>query len=214
MSSDLFDAVLRGDVAQVEKALADGADSNAEDGGKLGWRPLHAAIEAIDEDGAPLEVLRVLLDHGAHVDVWDRRREATPLLMAVFRSQPDSVRLLLAHSADPDVVGLEGDTPVLWAMLQDDETITEILLDHGIGGSINRAGTIEGTTPLGTAARRGRLDLVQRLLAAGADLEATDHDRLTAEERAQWALSEATGELAQRLKRIIERLQEAKREAG
>ena len=132
--------------------------------------------------------------------------------MAVFRSQPDSVRLLLAHGADPDVVGFEGDTPILWAMLQDDEVITDILLNHGIGDSINRAGTIEGTTPLGTAARRGRLDLVERILAAGADLEVTDHDRFTADERAKRALSQATGELAERLERVIERLQEAKRQ--
>ena len=214
MSSDLFDAVQRGDVAQVEQALSRGADPNADDGGKLGWRPLHVAIEAIGEDGAPLDLLRVLLNGGAQVEVWDRRKEATPLLMAVFRAQPDSVRLLLAHGANPDVVGLEGDTPILWAMLQEDEEITEILLDHGIGASVNRAGTIEGTTPLGTAARYGRLDLVERILAAGADLAVTDHDRMTAEERTQRALSEATGELAERLERVLKRLQEARSEAG
>lgn len=213
MSRALFDAVLRGDLAQVEKTLDAGADPNAIDEGKLGWRPLHTAIEAIGEKDAPFAVLRVLLDRGAQVDGWDRKREATPLLMAVFRSQPDSVRLLLARGAEPDVVGAEGDTPLLWAIVEDDHATIDILLAHGVGKSINRAGTIEGTTPLGAAAMRGRLDLVERLLASGADASVTDHDRDTAEERAQGELSQATGELAERLKRIIERLQVVTREA-
>lgn len=212
MSQDLFDAVLRGDVARIEKALDEGADPNAVDAEQPGWRPLHTAIEAIDEEGAPFAVLRLLLDRGAVVDGWDRKKDATPLLMAVFRSQPDSVRLLLARGADPDVVGAEGDTPLLWAICTDDHETTGILLTHGVGASIDRAGTIEGTTPLGSAARRGQLELVERLLAAGADPGVTDYDRYTAEGRAQDELRQAGGELAKRLELIIERLQEARRE--
>lgn len=213
MSGELFDAIDRGDVAEVEKCLAGGADPNAEEAGELGWLPLHAVIEAIDAEGAPVAVLRVLLDHGARVDGWDRDWEATPLLMAVFRSLPECVRLLLARGANPDVVGIEGDTPILCSLIQEDHEITDMLLTHGIGESINRPGTIEGTTPLGAAARLGRIDFVERILAAGADLDVTDYDRFTAEERAQRALAKATGELAERLELIVERLQRARCEA-
>lgn len=213
MSEELFDAVLRGDIVRVGEVLDAGADSNALDTGKQGWRPLHAAIEAIDEEGAPLEVLRVLLDRGADVDGWDRKREATPLLMAVFRSHLDSVRLLLDRGADIDVVGSEGDTPLLWTIVEGDDAMLEIILSHGVGESIDIPGTIQGLTPLGAAAMRGRLDLVERLLAAGADPSVTDHDRDTAEDRANGELSEASGEMVEQLKRCIERLQKAAREA-
>lgn len=213
MSELLFDAVRRGDVAQVEKLLDAGADPNAVADGSLGWRPLHMAIEAIGEEGAPIAVLRVLLERGAHANSWDREREATPLLMAVFRSQPASVRLLLAHGANPDVIGAEGDTPILCAIVEDDAAITHLLLTHGIGNSIDQPGTIEGTTPLGAAARRGRLALVERLLAMGADPDVTDHDRFTAQERAQRALATATGNAASRLALVVERLQAARGDA-
>ena len=86
------------------------------------------------------------------------------------------------------------------------------LLAHGVGASIDRAGTIEGTTPLGSAARRGRLELVERLLAVGADAKVTDYDRYTAEERARDELPQASGEFAKRLELIIKRLQAARSE--
>ena len=213
MSGELFDAIMRGDVARMEKALAAGADPDALETGEQGWRPLHAAIEAIDVEGAPLAVLQVLLDRGAQVNVWDRSEEATPLLMAVFRLQPDSVRLLLAHGADPDVVGDEGETPILWAIAEENDAIVDLLLDHGLSDSINQPGSMEGTTPLGAAASRGRLDLVERLLADGADPNVLDYDHCTAEKRAQFSLSTATGELADRLQRVIQRLRSARRGA-
>ena len=204
MSKELFDAILRGDVADVVKALDAGADIDAMEDEIPGWRPLHVAIEAIDEEGAPLEVLRALLEHGADVDAWDRCQDSTPMLMAVCRSLPDSATLLLAHGADPDVVGGEGDTAIRWAAAEGDTAMVDILIAHGVTGSIDIPGTGEGTTPLGAAAIRGHIAIVERLLAAGADPDAVDCDGFSALERARRERARVTGELAQRIDAVIE----------
>ena len=214
MSHELFDAVLRGDVAGVVKALDAGADVDAMETEIPGWRPLHVAIEAIDEEGAPLDVLRVLLDHGAHVNDWDRCKNSTPVLMAALRSRPESVRLLLAHGADPDVTGSEGHTAIRWAAAEGDTAMVDILLTHGVKGSIDIGTTSEGTTPLGAAAIRGHIEVVHRLLAAGANPVAVDCDGYTAEERAKRERARVTGELGEKLDIIIERLRAATRAAG
>lgn len=209
MSEELFDAILRGDVPGIAEALDAGADINATQAQMPGWRPLQVAIEAIDEEGAPLDVLRVLLEHGASINDWDRCKDSTPVLMAVCRSQPESVQLLLAHGADPDVTGGEGDTAIRCAAADGDTAMVDILLAHGVKGSIDIGTTGEGTTPLGAAAIRGYFEIVERLLAGGANPLAADCDGYTAEERAQRELARASGELVEQLEAIIERLQRA-----
>lgn len=214
MSDALFDAVVRGDVARILRALNDGADIDAMQAEIPGWRPLHVAIEAIDEENAPLDVLRVLLEHGANVNDWDRCKDSTPVLMAVLRSQPESVRLLLAHGANPDVTGSEGDTAIRWAAAEGDTAMVDILLTHGVQGSIDTAGTGEGTTPLGAAAIRGHVEIVERLLTAGANPDAVDCDGFSAQQRARRTRSRATSALVEQLDVIIERLQTATLEVG
>lgn len=97
--------------------------------------------------------------------------------MAVFRDQPEAQRLLLAAGADPNVAGDEGDTPLRFAIEEGDAATAERLLNAGADATINAAGGPSGMSALGRAAFTSRIDLVELLLAAGADPHAADVDR-------------------------------------
>ena len=182
-TQSLFAAIERGDVAAVKAALAGGADPDACQPMATGWRPLHAAIEAL-EDVGPLETIEVLLAHGATVDAWDAQRDATPLLMAVFRGQREAARLLLDAGGDVHVVGGEGDNPLRWAVQLGDAELVRLLLARGATRDLDAGGGISGMGPLGIAARRLDLAMVQLLLDAGARPDAPDADGWTARRRA------------------------------
>ena len=97
----------------------------------------------------------------------------TPLSRAVTFRKVESVRLLLAHGADPDLCGPGADPPLASPFLHytepDSLQIVGLLLDAGADPNVH--GTFE-QTPLHQAADTGNLALVRTLLAAGADVNA------------------------------------------
>jgi ankyrin repeat protein len=98
----------------------------------------------------------------------------TPLSRAVTFRKVESVRLLLANGADPDLCGPGVDPP--WAspfLNYNDSTSLQIvgmLLDAGANPNVH--GTFR-QTPLHQAADTGNLALVRALVAAGADVNAS-----------------------------------------
>lgn len=182
--SELFEIIERGDVNRVRALLAADANPDAiHPDPSLGWRPLHAAIEALEE-GGPLETLTVLLEHGATADGWDTQRDATPLLMAVFRGQKDAARLLLDAGADVNVVGGEGDNPLRWAAQAGDTEMVKLLLERGATRDLDIGGGLSGMNALGLAAHRLDVAMVRLLLEAGARPDAPDFDGWVASRRA------------------------------
>jgi uncharacterized protein len=182
MPTDLHDAIERHDAKRVIALLAAGADTNA---AQLEWSkftPLQAAVNEL-EDGGPLEIVRLLLAHGAEVDGWDAGRESTPLLMSLFRNQPEAARLLLEAGADPNVRGAEGDTPLRWCVERGDTDMVELLLEKGAAKTIDDIGEPRGLTALGIACERLNVPMMRRLIEAGANPEARDYDYMTALER-------------------------------
>lgn len=191
---DLFALIADQQIGPIAAAISGGADVDSPDDGALGWRPLHAAVEEL-EHGGSVDVLILLLRHGADVDGWDRDRSATPLLMAFFRGQGAAVRVLLAAGASADAVGSEGDTPLLCAVEQGDPGLLHLVLSAGPGPTLERPRGLDGVTPLGLAASRLDVDAVQALRAAGAQPATPDadhrvpRDRLptrTADNAARW----------------------------
>jgi ankyrin repeat protein len=180
--SELFAAIEAHDRKRVGELLQGGADANAIQPQAPGWRPLHAAIEEL-EFGGPIDVLDLLLQHGADVNGWDAERDATPLLMAVYRGQDEAVRRLLAAGADPNVRGAEGDSALRWCVEHGNLPLAELLLRQGADQTINEFGGPCGLTALGLAARQLSLPFLKLLLDAGADPAALDEDYRTARER-------------------------------
>jgi ankyrin repeat protein len=151
----LLDAVRRGDVQEVARLLAAGADPNVKD--LYGDAPLHIAAEQCRADLAEL-----LLRHGADPNAKNVRGE-TPLHRAVWERCGAVVELLLRHGADPNARDADGETPLHRAVSVGDVALVELLLKHGADPN---ARDKEGWTPLH---RAGSVELVELLLRYGAD---------------------------------------------
>jgi ankyrin repeat protein len=151
----LVDAVRRGDVQEVARLLAAGADPNVKD--LDGHTPLHIAAEQCRADLAEL-----LLKHGADPNAKNVRGK-TPLHRAVWERCGAVVELLLRHGADPNARDADGETPLHKAVSVSDVALVELLLRHGADPN---ARDKEGWTPLHQA---GRVELVELLLKHGAD---------------------------------------------
>jgi ankyrin repeat protein len=120
--------------------------------------PLHSA--AYYED---LEMVQVLLDHGAGVNTRSDF-SSTPL---GFASQgrfndPRVVRLLLDHGADTNGVVLGGDlTPLHRASIHGRIEIARLLVEHGASVEVKDR---EGRTPLDVASGKQRDEIIKLLL--------------------------------------------------
>jgi ankyrin repeat protein len=133
-------------------------------------RPLFSAMAR-----GHIEVMRLLLDHGA--DVHAKGRDGSTLLHNT--GEPDFVKLLLARGADKDARDYVGRTPLHVCAIMAWLEAAEILLEAG--ADVN-ARDCQGWTPLHYAAlasRKGKafsLDLTKMLLRYGADPGARDRD--------------------------------------
>lgn len=88
--SALMMAALQGDEAGVRLLLERGAQVN-----QPGWSALHYAAT-----GPQPRVVLLLLERGAEIDALSPN-ETTPLMMSAQYGSEESVKLLLAHGADP-----------------------------------------------------------------------------------------------------------------
>jgi ankyrin repeat protein len=173
----LLDAVRRGDVQEVARLLAAGADPNVRD--PDGDAPLHIAAEQCNADIAEL-----LLKHGADPNARDNQGK-TPLHRAVWERCGAVVELLLKHGADPNARTDAGVTLLHSAAISGNVKLAEILLSRGADPNARAA---DGATPLHIATGRLRMhpqeevcypNFVRLLLSYGADLNVRDEDGRT-----------------------------------
>jgi uncharacterized protein len=110
---------------------------------------------------------------GAEVDAVLDGGVMTPLALAAARGDPDMVRALLALGASPDAAGGLGITPLVAATnsCNAGTDIVSILLAGGARTDLRAPG---GMSPLLVAAQKGRTEMVNLLVAAGADAKAVD----------------------------------------
>ena len=125
-TNDLFAAIKKGDIAEVERLLNAGADIEARD--KWNTTSLHEACFWGRSD-----IARLLLDRGADPGA---RSDAgtTSLHTACEWGHTDIVRLLLERGADVGARDIDGDTPLHWACIFSGPEVTSIatlLLDRG-----------------------------------------------------------------------------------
>jgi ankyrin repeat protein len=197
----LFDAVRKGDAAEVEKLL-DG-DPTRLAARSSGVSALLLAVYV----GHP-EIARLFLDRGAEPDVFEAsatgevgrlgkrlaedpsRANAvasdgfTPLGLAAFFRQRDAVRLLLARGALVNTASQNAQrvAPLHSAVAGGDEGIVADLLAHGADVAARQE---LGFTPLHNAAAEGNETITRLLLDRGADRSARADSGKTAEDIAR-----------------------------
>ncbi len=184
LTTDLHGAAERGDLAEVQRIIAHGANLNARD--SMGRTPLHEAAK-----GGYQEVVDVLVRCGARIDCEDRdgltpamlaMRWGHPVVvtslvqagatvnlhLAVYLGDADRVASLIQGGADPNAVGEEEDwTPLHYAANYNREEIGDLLMSAG--AEIN-ARDKRGRTPLHLATEKGYAGVVELLLLHGAEI--------------------------------------------
>ena len=188
-------ACANGNAALVEKFLAAGADPNASrwDG--------ETALMIAANTGNP-EVVKQLLAKGASINAVESRKGQTALMWAAAEGHSDVTRLLIDRGADVKQASKSGFTALVFASIKNDDKSVHALLAAGAdpnyglpdgtkvlviaaanksaaaAGALVDAGADpnvadrNGDTPLHSAAQLGSTDLVAKLIARKANVNA------------------------------------------
>jgi ankyrin repeat protein len=105
--------------ADPNQAIASGSGQKSSDGETL-------LLDAIEK--RPLDTVKMLLDHGAKVNVADKKGR-TPLVSAMVWGRWDVVRLLLGRGADINALGSV--SPVTLAQAMGEEGVVDMLVGRG-----------------------------------------------------------------------------------
>lgn len=160
----LFLAIQHRKTSVADYLLEHGADVNGEN--QLVFSPLYIAAGQGDS-----KLAEKLIEKGADVNAASKNG-VTPLHAAADSGDAATVKLLLEHGAKPN--GVSGDakgTPLCNAAEKGDLECVRLLVDHG--ADINGTGYL-GRAPLHLAAARSHFEVVQYLLAKGADADRQD----------------------------------------
>ena len=122
-----------------------------------------------------LNVVRLLLDHGANVNAVNSKVE-TALHLAVMTSQKPLTQLLLARNADVILKYRNLTAPLTLAIIKGDDEMTQILLEHDLQRQI-QCGILDEAMRI--AAFKGRLSLLKMLLAKSPEQPAPDQEGRT-----------------------------------
>lgn len=121
--------------------------------------------------------VRRLVKNGASIDVTDAERRS-PMMFASFNGHIAVVEYFLDAGAQIDNKDSNGRTALMYASSGDFSETVDLLVKRG--AEVNVQGTLEGFTPLMTAAAEGLVEVVRVLLAAGANPDLVDKDGDTA----------------------------------
>jgi len=181
MARQLGLAVQHGTTEVVDRLLAAGAEVNATSGGTT---PLASAIFA-----CRLDMVRLLVEHGAEVNTRDRDG-VTPLHLAAREGLLRTAQYLLDAGANVNARDNDGRTPLHDAVCMNDE-LGVLLIDAGADFS---AKDKYGRSILPDAAGRGRIKTISRMIGKHVNLS---EDQGTA--ALQWAIKPGQRETVQLL---------------
>lgn len=149
LNDELWAAARKGDAATVKALLAKGADVNA----KLRYGTTALSYAA---DRGHLDVVKVLVEHGAELNIKDTFYNSPPLSWAAYNGHTEVVKFLLEK-------GAEGKETALMSGIQDGnlEMINAALAVGGFS-----AETL--TSALSTATQGNKTEIIETLKKAGA----------------------------------------------
>jgi len=179
MDNRLHTAARQDDVRTLQQLLAQGAQLDSRD--DQGRTALLVATH--DNKVAAAEAL---IEAGADVNAKDNINDS-PYLYAGARGLNDILRLTLNHGADLKSTNRYGGTALIPAAERGHVETVQMLIDAGV--DVNHLNRLHWTAlmeavVLGDGGPR-HVDIVRRLLAAGADRQIADKDGVTALEHAR-----------------------------
>ncbi len=156
----LFNAIIYpSDVLLAEKLIKDIAILSSEFKGNT---PLMLAVASKNK-----EMVKLLLDNGANINIKDKIYGYTPLIIAVRVGSIEIAKLLLDHCADINIKDDEGNTAIATAENYSKlGNMIHLLEEYGAKT------TQQVNNDLLSAAKQGNLELVNQAIADGADVNA------------------------------------------
>ncbi len=161
-TSEVADAVMRGDQAAVQKLVEQRADVNAPQAD--GATALHWAVFRSDK-----AMVDILVRAGANPKAANRDG-STPLWLASINGDGPVIEALIKAGADANEQLPLGRTPLMVAARTGNVDAIKVLLDHG--ANVNAKESLRGTTALMWAADEGHASAIQLLVQHGADIKA------------------------------------------
>lgn len=158
----LFEAAGAGDARKVRTLLAEAVDVDA-------WNATHAAAIHLAATARHTEVVRALIEGGANVD---RRREGlgnTALIDSLLVSDEATAGVLIEYGADVTLASY-GRTPLQLAAGSGMDSIVRLLIERGAVTHAKEERHV--VAALHGAARAGRTEVVEVLLASGVPVDA------------------------------------------
>ena len=196
----LVEGARKGQLSNVQTELAKGADPNCKD--EKGYTPLIRAagegyvaiVEALIKNGADVDTIgdyksplveavthghqdcaRMLLEHGALVDLVVEPSKHTGLLAAAMHGQVECVKLMLEYRADLEAVDVKGRTALMLAGFMGSHASVRVLIESG--AEIEACCQIGRTAFLWSCAAGTKgTDSVEEFLKAGCNIDVKDKE--------------------------------------
>lgn len=157
----MFDLIFQGDVQRVNRYIETGGNVNMY---SYGVTPLHLAAQMGYE-----EIVRVLLDAGAHVNAEDSCKRCTPVMYASAFGKISLVRLLIDAGANWRHQSKDGETVLSGACFWGRLDMVKFWIK--MGADVNHPMTGFRKSVLAMAICRGHYKMVKVLLNAGAKMD-------------------------------------------
>ncbi|XP_037532088.1 B-cell lymphoma 3 protein homolog [Nematolebias whitei] len=155
---------------QTEHLLAGIALATRQD--EDGDTALHIAVVQ-GEMSMVCKLIELLLWAHRDLDIYNHLRQ-TPLHLAVITKQAHMVDVLLRAGADPSVLDRHGQTALHLCCEYDQHDCLSVLVPFPSFSSCLEIRNFDGLTPLHLAVLQGHQNLAEKLLDAGADINAMD----------------------------------------
>jgi len=105
----LANAILTGNIKEVRRSLESGVDLNQIIEGEQCY-PIHFAVNS------SLEIMQLLIDHGADVNVKDQKGKTPLHIVAAVKPSIEKMQLLIDNGADVNAVDQDGKTPLSYVL--------------------------------------------------------------------------------------------------
>jgi ankyrin repeat protein len=135
-----------------------------------GQRPRHLASIHLAALKGHTKLVELFLDSGIDVNLTNNKND-TPVLWAARGNHIDTVRLLISRGANLQLENDKGSTPLYWAVRYGFAELARLLVGEG-QANVHQRRKLGLVTPIILASALGHRDIVDVLLAYGADVEA------------------------------------------